>query len=56
MITVINPQLPTKDELAQLYSSLCDCKVKPVCLSLVKTYADEFIAKNERDTMYPRFI
>ena len=45
MITVINPQQPTKDELEQLYSSLNECKVKPVCLSLVETYIDEFISK-----------
>ena len=40
-------QQPTKDELEQLYSSLNECKVKPVCLSLVETYADEFISKRE---------
>ena len=40
-------QQPTKDELEQLYSSLNECKVKPVCLSLVETYTDEFISKRE---------
>ena len=36
---------PSKADLEQFYSCLNECKVKPVCLSLVETYAESFISK-----------
>ena len=36
---------PSKADLKQFYSCFSKCKVKPVCLSLVETYAGSFITK-----------
>ncbi len=37
---------PTKKEMLDLYKALNNCKVKPVALSLVQPYAEEFVAKS----------
>ena len=39
------PTKPSSAELEEFYKSLSECKVKPVCLSLEKPYADSFILK-----------
>ncbi len=36
---------PSSAELEEFHKSLSECKVKPVCLSLEKPYADSFILK-----------
>jgi hypothetical protein len=52
---------PSAKELDAFYKSLSECKIKPVCLSLEKSYADTFISKTRNISTYadlfdPKFL
>ena len=52
---------PSAKELDAFYKSLSECKIKPVCLSLEKPYADIFITKTRNISTYadlsdPKFL
>ena len=52
---------PSAKELDAFYKSLSECKIKPVCLSLEKPYADLFITKTRHISTYadlfdPKFL
>ena len=41
-----SPSGPSAEEMAVLFEKLNQCKIKPVALSLVGSYADQFVAKS----------
>ncbi|CAB3997171.1 Hypothetical predicted protein [Paramuricea clavata] len=52
---------PSAKELDAFYKLLSECKIKPVCLSLEKPYADTFISKTRNISTYadlfdPKFL
>lgn len=41
-------QKPSADEMDEFYKSLSECKIKPVCLSLIHPYCESFISSTRK--------